>query len=248
MWHMVALASVLAAACASGRAPVAPHPSGYAEKMASADEHAQRAADERRVASLPDHDPGGPGGYQCGDVALSDQATSGGERLVQSVPCWDPGEESAEHHRFVALREQQLAATERRAAAGMVEDEIAACRGLSPRELEHSPFAHRREIAAVIPHRPAGVLRGVRIVWHPVLGLSADWMRRSIACHRARFERMGEPAIYLPDDPTLVARATVTVTQHSGHLEVLIETADDMTGEVVLARARDLLRPRTAQR
>jgi hypothetical protein len=79
----------------------------------------------------------------------------------------------------------------------------------------------------------------------------ADWMRRAIDCHRARFERLGEPPIYFPEDPTLVARSTVTVEERDGHLEVEIETADDMTAQVALARARDLVRlvrPRTAGR
>jgi len=246
---MVLFASVLAASCASHpREPLAPHPQGYAQRIAAADQHSENAEHERRVVSLPDRDATRPGGYQCGDVALSDQATSGGEKLVQAVPCWDAGEEVAEHHRYVAEREQQLAQAERRTATRMVENEITSCRGLANRELEHSPFAHRRDIEAVIPHREAGVVRGVRIVWRPVPGLSAQWMRKTIACHRARFERMGEPAIYLPDDPTLVAGATVTVEQRKGHLEVLIETSDDMNGEVALERARELVHPRTAGR
>ncbi|HEU4734018.1 MAG TPA: hypothetical protein VFT22_39270, partial [Kofleriaceae bacterium] len=129
-----------------------------------------------------------------------------------------------------------------------VENELAACRGLSPRELEHSPFAHRKEIAAVIPHRVTGTLRGVRVVWKPVPGLTAPWMRQAIACHRARFERLGEPTVYMPDDPTLVAHADVTVEQRGDHLEVLIETPDDTAGRVALERARDLVRPQTAVR
>jgi hypothetical protein len=245
---MSVLATVVATACAGSYEPLAEHPKGYAEQMTAADEHSEKAAAHRRAAAIPDQDPTSPSGYQCGDVAMSDQTTSGGERLVQSVPCWNVDEEIAEHHRWQADREQLLADHERRAATQMVEDEIAACRGLSARELEHSPFAHRREIAQVIPRREAGVLRGVRIVWKPVLGLSADWMRQAIACHRARFERLGEPSIYLPDDPTLVAHATVTVHEWRGHLEVLVESDDEISSRVALERARDLVRERTAAR
>jgi hypothetical protein len=73
-------------------------------------------------------------------------------------------------------------------------------------------------------------------------------MRRAIACHRARFERLGEPPVYFPEDPTLVAPSTVTVAQRGDHLEVLIETPDGTAGQVALERALDLVRPRTAVR
>ena len=237
----------VAAACGGAREPLVRHPQGYADRMAAADEHNQRAEHHRQAAG----DPGTTGtgaDYYCGDTALSDQATSGGERLVPTVPCWDIAEESAEHHRFLAEREQQLAQAERRAATHLIEAERAACRGMTPRELEHSPFAHRKEIAEVIPHREIGMIRGVRIIWKPVLGLTAGWMRQAIACHRARFERLGEPAGYLPEDPTLVAGATATVELHGDHLEILIETADDTSGQVAFDRAKDLVRPWTAGR
>jgi hypothetical protein len=216
--------------------------------MEAAGEHSERADQYRQATKLPDTASANPQGYSCGDTVMSDQLTSGGARIVQSVPCWDADEELAEHRRFLAERERRLAQAERRVATSMVEAELAACHGLSPRELEHSPFAHRREIAAVTPHRVSGTLRGVRIVWKPVPGLTADWMRRAIECHRARFERLGEPPIYFPEDPTLVARSTATVEQRNGHLEVLIETADDLAGQVALERALDLVRPRTAVR
>jgi len=247
MRYMPLLATIVATACTGSYGPLAEHPHSYAEKMTAADEHSQNAAAHRRAVTV-DQDPTSPSGYQCGDVALSDQSTSGGVRLVQAVPCWNVDEEIAAHHRFEADREQVLADNERRAATQMVVDEVAACQGLSARELEHSPFAHRREIDQVIPRREAGVLRGVRIVWKPVLGLSADWMRQAIACHRARFERLGEPATYMADDPTLVARATVTVEEHRGHIEVLVESSDDISSRVALERAHDLVHPRTASR
>jgi hypothetical protein len=104
------------------------------------------------------------------------------------------------------------------------------------------------EIAEVIPHRERGEVRGVRIVFKPVLGLSPAWMEQAIACHRARFERLGEPADYLADDPTLVPGAEATVSLHAGHLEVLVETRDDVAAHVALGRAQDLVRARTAVR
>jgi hypothetical protein len=228
--------------------PLAPRPKGYAGRMIDADAHSERAEQHREAAKIPEAISARGEGYTCGDTVLADQATSGGERLTPSVPCWDAAEEAAEHQRFLAAREQQRADAERRSAAILVETELAACRGIPARELEHSPFAHRKEIAAVSPEREANVLRGVRIVWKPVPGLTATWLRQAIACHRARFERLGEPATYLPDDPTLVAHATTTVELRDGHLEVLIETTDDLSAQVALGRALELVRPRSASR
>lgn len=242
------LVSILAAACSGPNEPLVRHPKGYAAQMNSADAHAERAERHREAARLPDSAKTAADRYNCGDRALSDQATSGGERLMPTVPCWDVAEENAEHQRFLAAREERIARTERREATRMVEAEIAACRGMSQRELERSPFMHRKEIAAVIPHRETGTIRGVRIVFKPVPGLTAAWMRQAIACHRARFARLGEPATYLPEDPTLVARSNATVDVHSGHLEVVIEADDPATARLALERAQDLFRTRTAGR
>jgi hypothetical protein len=161
------------------------------------------------------------------------------------VPCWNPVEERAQRQRLAAERLQRRARDERHAAASLVEAEQAACRGISPAESEHSPFAHRQEIADVIPHRERGEVRGVRIVFKPVVGLSPAWMDQAIACHRARFERLGEPPGYMADDPTLVAGAVATVSLHRGHVEVLVETRNDVAAHVALARGQDLVRPRS---
>jgi len=236
---------LVAAAGCSRQAP--PPRGGYAAHMAAADEHSRRADAHRQAAGGP-HSAPNLDNYQCGDRNMSDQLTSGGERLVPEVPCWDPTEESAERHRAAAAREQQRARQERRAATSLVEAEIAACRGISPEEVDHSPFAHRKAIAEVIPHREGGQVRGVRILFKPVLGLSAQWMQQAITCHRARYERLGEPPTYLTDDPTLVHGATTTVTLNGGRLEVLVVTRDDVAANVALGRAEDLVRPRTAVR
>ena len=218
--------------------------------MQDADVHSERARHHAAVAAQAARSESGDraNSYTCGDPVTIDQTTSGGERLVHSMPCWDLNEESAAHQRYLAHREREIARAERRSATSLVEIELAACRGMPERELEHSPFAHRKEIAAVIPHRDAGRIRGVRVVFKPVPGLTAAWLRQAIACHRARFERLGEPSTYLPDDPTLLARTTAIVEEHSGRLEVTIESSDETSAHAALDRAQDLVRVRTADR
>jgi hypothetical protein len=243
------LALVIAAVGCGGSSPsLAPHPEGYAGHMQAADAHDQRAEQHRQAAGAPDAQARIEN-YQCGDrFAMSDQLTSGGQRIMPMVPCWDPVEEHAQRERAAARREELRAQQERRVATEMIETKLAACAGISDAELGHSPFAHRRAIAAVLPHSVGGAIRGVRIVFKPVLGLSAEWLEQAIACHRAEFERLGEPPTYLSDDPTLVHGATATVSSHRGHLEVVVETRDDVAANVALGRARDLVAPRTAGR
>lgn len=242
------LALVVAAAGCGGSPPsLAPHPKGYAGHMETADIHSDRAEQHRQAARAPDS--ARIENYQCGDrFDMSDQLTSGGQRIVPMVPCWDPVEEHAQRERAAARREDLLAKKERRTAAAMIETKLAACRGISDAEIGHSPFAHHREIAAVLPHHEGGAIRGAIIVFKPVPGLTAEWLEQAIACHRAEFERLGEPPTYLSDDPTLVRGATATVSLHRGHLEVVIVTRDDVAAHVALGRAQDLVRQRTAGR
>ena len=248
MRHLSRLAFALAAVgCGSSPPTLAPHPQGYATRMEAADAHSARAEQHREDARAPDSVR--IENYQCGDPDdRSDQLTSGGQRLMPMVPCWDPVEEHAQRERAAARREDHKAQQERRAAAALVETKLDACRGISDAELGHSPFAHHHAIASVIPHEVAGAMRGVRIVFKPVPALTQAWLEQAIACHRAEFERLGEPATYLSDDPTLVRGATVTVSSHRGHLEVVVETRDDVAANVALGRARDLVGPRTAGR
>ncbi len=248
MRNLLVLASCVAAACASSPRPrpiAPPAPQGYAAHMEAAAQHSDAAAQHRQQARRPDTGRTAGLSYQCGDTVMSDQVTSGGERLVQSRPCWDPSEANADRHEAVAEREQRLADQERRLATSMVQAELVACRGLSRRDLERSPFSHRRAISEVVPHRETGTLRGVRVIFKPVPGLTATWMRQAIACHRARFERLGEPAGYLPEDPSLVANATTTVDLRGNHIVVAIESSDDISATVALERAQDLVRTRS---
>jgi hypothetical protein len=237
---------IAAVGCGSSPPSLAPHPKGYAGHMEAADAHSERADQHRQAARAPDS--ARIENYQCGDRDMSDQLTSGGQRIMPMVPCWDPVEEHAQRERAAARREDLRAQKERRTAAAMIETKVAACRGISDAELGHSPFAHHREIAAVLPHHEGGAIRGAIVVFKPVPGLTAAWLEQAIACHRAEFERLGEPPTYLSDDPTLVPGATATVSLHRGHLEVQIVTRDDVAAHVALARAQDLVRERTAGR
>src|SRR5689334_17663567 len=132
---------VMAAACSHKPEPITSYPHGYASRMEVADVHSDRA-EALRQSAAERHAASSPGDYQCGDRDMSDQLTSGGQRMLPQVPCWDPADEFSQRQQSAARREADRASKERRAAASLVEAELAACRGISSDELEHSPFAH----------------------------------------------------------------------------------------------------------
>lgn len=240
MRTMLVLSSMLAAACAGTLDPMPKPTSGIANPQPI-------TAPGQRAAERPESSPGDS--YTCGDTVMSDQLTTGGQRVVWAVPCWDTGEEKIAHEEYMTQLASERAAADaardQRADRRLVDEEQAACAGIAQSEIEHTVFSHRREIADVIPHREGDSLRGVRIVWKQVPGLTADWMRKSIACHRAQYERMGESPLYFPKDPTLVAHASVTVEERAGHLEVVVDTTDSAASQLALDRANDLLHPST---
>ena len=184
-------------------------------------------------------DPGNaPVAYSCGDTVLADQATSGGQPLTTFMPCWDYQDEAEHDHLVMAPGAPTDAGTERQAANGLVESEIAACAHIPVRERDHSPFAHRRSIAQVVPYFESGVLHGVRVVFKPVVALSAAWMRADIACHQAHVAVLGAIPESLRQDPTLVDTAEVTVSDAGGHLTVLVRS--DSADQAALALAKAL--------
>lgn len=207
------------------------------------------AREHDNVAQVSDSTaPAAPKTYTCGDTVLDDQPASGGERITTLVPCWDREEEAehARHHQAAPAPELARARETHRgalAAASLIH-----CKGIPETELTHSPFAHEKSIAEVIPHRREGELAGVRIVFRDTPGLTADWMRQAIACHRARHEVLGRPASYLPEDPTLVEGAEVRVTQQGNNIQVFITTPTPGAGRIAYERASELVRPKAAIR
>lgn len=225
--------------CAS---PNRPEPKSWTEHQESAEAHDQRAAEHERAASA--HAKKDVTHYQCGDLVAFDQATSGGEPLTPALPCWDPEEETYERHRAEARRERVLAHDERAAAANLVAAEQAACKRVGETELGHSPFAHRKAIAEVVPHYVDAKVRGARIVFKQVPGLTPDWLREAIACHAAHFHTIGDDPSYLPEDPSLVPGAQVKVEKTDQAIVVAVTADSDEVGQEILARAQALtMRP-----
>jgi len=239
------LITILAvAACGGGQKPSDPSKS-WAEHMSSAEQHEENAINHEQAARHATR-LAPTAAYTCGDTVLGDQLTIGTERVQTTIPCWDTEEEAAMAHRHRAEKERTAAKNERSEAAALVQAEAAACAGIPAAELTHSPFAHKKAIAQVIAHREGGAIHGARVVFKPVPGLTAGYMRKAIACQQARFAVAGKPASFMPEDPTLLDNTKATVFERGGHLEVLITTESDVEGAVSLARAQDLLPQKAA--
>jgi hypothetical protein len=233
----------LAAACGGADQQISRRDDrGWAERMADADQHEQRASEHDQLAVSADARRG-PTSFNCGDPVLNDQVTTGGLRVTTWQPCFDLAEEAAVGHRDAAQRERELARRDRRTAHALVSAELSACAGIPDSERAHSVFAHKTAISKVIPHREAGQLHGVWVEFKRVPGLSADWIRRDIDCQRARWAALGPHPTDSPEDPTLVPGAQVQVFDRGDHVDVLVTTDTTEAGEVALARAEGRLSP-----
>jgi len=245
----IAVVSVISLAACGADQQISRHEQrGYAEHMVSAEQHEQRAAEHEKAADAADSRRGWSS-IACGDPVLNDTLTTGGVgRVTNWVPCFDVADEHAARQREAAEHEKEAADQDRRMAAALVRAEMSACAGIPPAEREHSVFAHKTEIQHVMPHRESGLVRGVWIELKPVPGLTADWVRRDIACQRARFAVLGpRAAAGMPDDPTLVPGADVQVFDRRDHIDVLVRTETVSDGQVALARAEGRLAPGSTQ-
>lgn len=246
MRSLYVVMAMIAVGCGGRQAaPMPERPMSWSERIEEAEQHEAEAERHARAAERAER---APANHICGDTQLNDQLTSGTERVTTWVPCWDIEEETAIRHRRAMERELEEARKDRRMAARLASAERRHCVGISSDELEHSPFAHRRAIREVAPYREDGVVRGARIVFEPVEGLTADWMRQAIACQQARAAVMGIPPRSMADDPSLVKGARFSVEQRDGIIEVVIVSDDPATGQIALDRARDLLTEQAARR
>jgi hypothetical protein len=240
----VLIVTAVVAACAPQLPVVDRQPRNWEGNMSpgTRDEHEAQAHD-RAVAEAT----AGPTSYSCGDT-MHEQSTTGTERVSTWNPCWDIEEETAARHRGAEAAQRYSANLAQGKADALVQAQLVHCKGIPEHELAHSPFAHRKAIREVTAHRSGGEIRGVRVLFKDIPGLTADYLRSAIACHRARYETLGRPAQYLPEDPTLFQGAEVVVSQRQNGIEVLITADDPTVGRIALDRAQDLVRSRTATR
>lgn len=233
--HRLLLAGLTACAAAP---PVTPaQPLSAAEHRAQADEHDQRASRHGAAAQEQADDVDG---YACGDTVLADQATTGGERLGFAMPCWNTHAEASYEHRRAAEHERSEAMRHRALARELEIAEREKCAGLPANELDHTPFWHRADVARVERIVEGGRLRGARVTFRPVAGLTVDWLRHALQCHRARAATLGWTSTYMGYDPSVLAAATTSVTANGKDIAVEIVSNDPDVAAVIAGRAEAL--------
>jgi len=231
---------LLAATACSGPSRVPRQPLGVAEHLAEADRH---EADARHHDELVNSAEGAPTHARdaCGDHAVAAQSTSGGEVLARTAPCWSDARSDAERHRVAATRLRTDARAHRALARQLVGSARDACAAMPETELEHSAFSHREDIAAVEALVEGDHVRGARIRFERVAGLTAEWLGQSLRCHQSLAAAVGFAPTYMPDCPSVVAGAETTVEDTDAGLVVEVRAAEPAAALAIYARAEELI-------
>ncbi len=198
-------------------------------------------------------------GIACGSTVVEDQITTAGQRLAAWTPCWDIDATeltSRDPYALLQIMAPNAVPHEPRSEEAPISTDLdvaaeIACAKVAPRDRDHSAFDRTKEIAAVHPiHDATGEVSGVKVIFRPVGGLDAEWMRDSIACQQARWATFGQDPKLAPHDPTLVAGAHVDVADREGHVEVTVMTDTAAQASLAIGRVTGAKRtiPQTASR
>ena len=210
------------------------------EHLDEAKRHEREAeAEDQRFHSEPETRTGQP--VECFDRPLAGVPHSGGEALRIMRPCWTRHTHSTHEHTAHAEEHLRAAAEHRAKAANLVAAERRACTGLGEEEISHSPFFHREDIAKVEAILEKGTVRGARVTFKPVVGLTLDWLQRAVGCHLARTAVMGFSHRYMAYCPLMLESVTSEVEEAPDGLVVLIRAKRDDIAAAVLGRAQDLI-------
>lgn len=240
----MALVVAVAGSCGGPRpATIDPRPQSANAHYASAEAHDRAAAQEAEQAKRPIESRQAPFGAECFDNPVDDISTSGTERLRPLRPCWTDLTRPAGAHQREAERQRQLAAKHRATAKGLLAVERESCAGLGSEEISLSPFHHVEDIVSVNEYREKGVLRGARIVFRKIEGLTEEWFLRSATCHQARSAVLGYPPTHMPYCPMSIQGVQVSVVETAAGLEVTVRGSTDVAAHAAYGRVKDLLDP-----
>lgn len=200
----------------------------------SAARHRQAAAEEETQASQDDREAyeASADGGSCGSpVTTRPQGAS-----VDDV-CLSARREATNEYEWEATLLRKHASEHRVAAAELEEAETTACQGLSKADQILSPFYRWSNITFVNPR-----LDGATIVFGEEPGLTREYMKRLVDCHRARDAALGydvPEAAYSP--LALKGIDSAVVTQLSQGIGVTITSSQHPVAVEISARARHLI-------
>ncbi len=238
----IAAVLTLAAGCAAPQPIDRGHdkPLSVAEHQEEAQRHEREAQAQeslyRPEAANPNAQP-----VQCFDRPLAGVPTDGTEDIPLMRPCWSVETNPTAHHRQAAATHLHAAEVHRAKAAALLGAEKESCRGMGEEEISHTPFYHRDDILSVQPYREGKALRGVVVQFRQVPGLTADWMRRAIACHQARAAVMGYSPTFMSYCPLMLEGVAASVNATPDGVRVTLRSKDSVIAAAVLGRAEDLV-------
>jgi hypothetical protein len=229
---------LLALTACGGGERIPPRPLGAADHYAEARRHDDEASAERKLADEAERHAAPT--VACGDRGLAGQSTSGGVPVSLVVPCWTARDDARAHEHRAEILERD-ARVHRATAKRLVDAERAACERLPASEISHTPSWHREDILSVEPLREGGPVRGARLVFRAVEGLTADWLRAAYACHQAQAAERGYDAGFMGYCPAMLSDSTIVVTDGVEGIAVEIRSDRDEIGAAIWGRATDLV-------
>ncbi len=252
---LLLLVSVVGSSTGCGGSNPAPSRQPETNRQISANEHMVEARKHDRMAAQHASKPSTrspetrqTNGMYCIDKPLAGVPYSGGQPLRVLRPCWTSVVTPDEYHRKAVDRHRAKAAAHRGQAKALLNTERQYCANLGEAEISQSPFWHVDDILSVEKYVVGGALRGARITFRRVRGLSVAWLRRASACHQARAAMLGYPRTLMTYCPLVLEGATFDVADSDVGYAVTIQSKRDPIAAVIWARAVDLLKARSAAR
>jgi|GEM_PF-5632774 len=222
-----------AANAAVDRAPRAPLSADEHDRVA--EYHVGKAKDARAAAEKAKQDEDAMGPAQCFDDPVTEQGSSGGEGYQPPRKCWAPYDRPSAKLGREAKWHEEEAASHKRIARQLRDDERDACKTLSADD--PNPFSRPEAITSVEPHRESGELRGVRVVFRADDGRTGRLLESRLQCHLARLAAQGFPDDHR--DPVAVLDAETLVSGDESDIVVVIRVPAAL-GQEVLNRAKAL--------
>jgi hypothetical protein len=209
----------------------------HAEPLSVA-EHEQHAQAHEAEASLS-HERVAPyesGGNEAECIDIGGPINTGGERTKVMKPCWTRAEQNASYLRSEAAH-RSAAKDHREWAQQLLDVERVSCAGLGEIERATSPFVRGPDILSVEPYMEAQEIRGARVTFRRVRGLSKEWLLRSIRCHRARAATLGFDKAFMPFCPLALEHTASTVVEDAATVVVTLRARDAVVGAQIYGRA-----------
>ena len=202
--------------------------------------HEREAAHHRRRYNPGAHHPEAPR-YQCADEPVAGTVESGGESMPVFRPCWRSVTNPTAWHLAEVRAHKNYAAQHRDRIADLLRTERQACKGLGEAAISHSPMFHREDITAVTAYRERGKLKGARVVFRKLPGLTARWLHGALFCHQARAAVMGYSKTFHAYCPASLPGVSVATREVRAGIVVTLRATDEVTAVAVLGRAKRLL-------